>query len=192
MATSNLIIDSNGGKVNIPLTGTAGAPPQMVITPLVNDFGTVAAGVTKMMSFTVSNPGGTELVITKSKPPALGQFVAQTTLAEGSVIAAGQGVTETVTFSSTTTGSFSDVWVITGNDTSGVQNVTFNASQSDNAASGPSGATSGGATGTFGCNANGGRSQGGGAGSLMVCLAVLGGVFARHPRRFRPSVPVRA
>jgi beta-glucosidase len=53
--------------------------------------------------------------------------VPQTTLAEGSVIAAGKTVTETVTFSSPTGGSFSDVWVITGNDTSGVQNVTFDA-----------------------------------------------------------------
>jgi beta-glucosidase len=127
MSTSNLIVDSNGGNVNVPLTGTAGAPPQMVISPLVNNFGTVASGVTKTMSFTVSNTGGTDLIITKSKPPALGKFVAQTTLAEGSVITAGQKVTETVAFSSSTAGTFSDVWVITGNDTSGVQNVTFSA-----------------------------------------------------------------
>jgi hypothetical protein len=126
-ATGNLIVNSNGGNVNIPLTGTSGTPPQMVITPLANDFGTVAIGANKTMSFTIKNTGGLDLTINKSKPPALGNFVAQTTLSEGSTVKAGQTVTETVSFSSSTVGSFSDNWQITGSDTSGLQVVTFTA-----------------------------------------------------------------
>ncbi len=126
-STSNLIINSNGGNVNIPLTGTSGAPPQLVITPLANDFGTVTAGTNKTMSFTVKNNGGIDLTITKSKPPALGKFVAQTTLTEGATITPGQTLTETVSFTSAATGTFTDTWEITGNDTSGLQTVTFSA-----------------------------------------------------------------
>jgi Malectin domain/F5/8 type C domain/Abnormal spindle-like microcephaly-assoc'd, ASPM-SPD-2-Hydin len=122
---SNLVVNSNGGNVTIPAVGTAGAPPQMVITPLSINFGTTGSGVPVTKTFTIKNTGGTDLQITKSKPPALGPFVATTTLAEGSTITAGQTVTESVTFSATAGGSYSDVWVITGNDTSGVQNVAF-------------------------------------------------------------------
>jgi hypothetical protein len=126
-STGNLIINSNGGNVNIPLTGTSGAPPLLVVTPLTNDFGSIAAGTNKSMSFTVKNTGGLDLTITKSKPPALGKFVAQTTLAEGATLTPGQTLTETVSFSSTATGTFTDTWEITGNDTSGLQTVHFSA-----------------------------------------------------------------
>jgi hypothetical protein len=126
-STGNLVINSNGGNVNIPLTGTSGAPPLLVVTPLTNDFGTLAAGANKSMSFTVKNNGGLDLTITKSKPPALGKFVAQTTLAEGATLTPGQTLTETVSFSSAAAGTFTDTWEITGNDTSGLQTVHFSA-----------------------------------------------------------------
>ena len=126
-SASNLVINSNGGNVNIPLTGTSGAPPQLVVTPLANDFGTLASGASKTMSFTVKNNGGLDLTITKSKPPALGKFVAQTTLAEGATLTPGQTLTETVSFSSAAAGTFTDTWEITGNDTSGLQSVGFSA-----------------------------------------------------------------
>ena len=126
-SSSNLIVNSNGGNVNIPLTGTSGAPPLLVVTPLTNDFGTLAAGANKTMSFTVKNTGGLDLTITKSKPPALGKFVAQTTLAEGATLTPGQTLTETVSFSSAAAGTFTDTWEITGNDTSGLQTVHFSA-----------------------------------------------------------------
>jgi Malectin domain/Abnormal spindle-like microcephaly-assoc'd, ASPM-SPD-2-Hydin/F5/8 type C domain len=114
--TSNLVINSNGGNATIQLTGSAGSAPVMVITPLSTDFGTIAAGASKTLSFTVKNTGGTDLQIVKSKPPALGQFVATTTLAEGSVVTAGQTLTESVKLSSSTGGTFNDIWVITGSD----------------------------------------------------------------------------
>jgi hypothetical protein len=114
--TGSLVINSNGGNATIQLTGSSGSAPKMVITPLSTDFGTITAGASKTMSFTIQNTGGTDLQIPKSKPPALGQFVATTTLSEGSVITAGQTITESVKLSSATAGTFNDVWVITGSD----------------------------------------------------------------------------
>ena len=122
---SSLVINTNGGSATIPLAGSAGSAPQMVITPLALNFGTISSGASVTQSFTVKNTGGTDLQITKSKPPALGQFMATTMLGEGSVVAAGQTLTETVKFSATAGGTYNDVWVITGNDSSGVQNVQF-------------------------------------------------------------------
>jgi hypothetical protein len=74
---------------------------------------------------TVSNTGGTCITITKSKPPIGGAFAAATSLAEGSAIAPGESVTETVAFSPTTPGPASGVWLINGNDTSGLHEVSF-------------------------------------------------------------------
>ncbi|HVZ72858.1 MAG TPA: discoidin domain-containing protein [Polyangia bacterium] len=124
----SLVVNSNGGNVTVALTATSGAPPNLTITPIAVDYGSVATGAQSVMTFVLKNTGGTDLTITKSKPPALGPFVATTTLSEGSLITAGAQVTESVTFSSATAGSFSDVWVITGDDANGTQNVTFTAS----------------------------------------------------------------
>ena len=124
----NLIVNSDGGSSNISLTGTSGAPPELVVTPLSIDFGVVDGGASAARSFSVKNVGGLDLMITKSKPPSLGKFSAQTPLAEGTVVKAGQTLTETVRFASTAVGAFSDTWLITGNDTSGLQTVTFSGS----------------------------------------------------------------
>jgi hypothetical protein len=114
--SSNFVVSSNGGNLTIPFTGSAGTPGHLVITPLSIDFGTTSSGVSVTKSFTVQNTGGTDLQITKSKPPGLGQFVAQTTLGEGSALPAGATLTETVKFTSTTGGTFNDIWVITSDE----------------------------------------------------------------------------
>jgi hypothetical protein len=123
--SSALGVNSDGGNVTVALAATSGAPPVLQITPLNVDYGSIAVGAASPMIFVLKNVGGTDLTITKSKPPVLGPFTATTTLSEGSVITAGSSVTESVTFTSQTAGSFSDVWVITGNDATGTQNVSF-------------------------------------------------------------------
>jgi hypothetical protein len=123
--SGSLVVNSNGGNLTIPITGASGTAPHMVITPLSINFGTTSPGVAVTKSFTIQNTGGTDLQIVKSKPPALGQFVATTTLGEGSALPAGQTLTETVQFSSTTNGTYNDVWVITGSDNSTATNVSF-------------------------------------------------------------------
>jgi hypothetical protein len=113
---ANLVINtSNGGNATIPLTGTSGTAPHMVVTPLSLDFGSIAAGSSKTMSFTVQNTGGTDMTITISKVPT-GAFVNTTTLGEGSVVTAGQTLTESVKFSSPTAGTFTSDWELTAND----------------------------------------------------------------------------
>jgi hypothetical protein len=121
----SLGINSTGGNASLSLTGTAAAAPVLTISPPSLDFGTGAVGANRVMSFNVSNTGGSTLTITKSKPPALGTFVATTALTEGTTIPAGQTLTQTISFAPNAAGTFNDVWVITGDDASGVQNVGF-------------------------------------------------------------------
>jgi hypothetical protein len=118
---------STGGALAIPLSGAAGAAPQLVIAPLSLDYGYVPSGTSRSMSFTVSNTGGTNLTITKSKPPVASIFVATTSLPEGTVIAPGSSLTETVSATPTSSGSFSDVWTINGDDGGAARVVTFTA-----------------------------------------------------------------
>jgi hypothetical protein len=106
---------SNGGNATIPLVGQSGSAPHMVVTPLALDFGTIAAGSTKSMSFTIQNTGGTDMTMTISKYPT-GAFINTTTLGEGAVILAGQTVTETVRFQPTAAGTFTSAWELTAND----------------------------------------------------------------------------
>jgi hypothetical protein len=112
---ANLVINSNGGNATIPLAGTSGTAAHMVVTPQSLDFGTITAGSSKTMNFTVQNTGGLDMAITISKYPT-DPFVNTTTLGEGDVVKAGQTVTETVKFSSTTAGSYTGAWELTAND----------------------------------------------------------------------------
>ena len=117
---------TSAGTVSIPMSGSAAAPPNLVITPITVDYGRVPVGAVATGSFKLTNTGGTPLTFTKSKPPVTGVgFTASTTLAEGSTIAAGASVTETVRFAPTVAGAATDAWVLNGNDASGVQTVTF-------------------------------------------------------------------
>jgi beta-glucosidase len=114
----------------VSLTGISGAPSNLVVSPLNVDFGPVAQGTSETLSFTLENTGGSDLTISTSNPPALGAFVAQTSLPVGTTIAAGQTVTETVQFAANASGTITDVWQIAANDSTGLHNVTFTATSS--------------------------------------------------------------
>ncbi len=122
---STLELDSNGGDVVVNISGNSTVPSLLQITPLANNFGNVPIGQTVTKTFSVTNDGGSSLEISKSKPPALGPFTATTSLAEGTTIAAGASLTESVTFTPTAVGTTSDGWVITADDGQGVRTVTF-------------------------------------------------------------------
>jgi hypothetical protein len=119
--------DSLGGTLTVPLSGGGGTAPHLVISSLSLDYGDVPVGSTHSMSFTVSNTGGSNLTITKSKPPAAGLFIPQTSLPEGTVIASGMSLTETVSITPTTAGSFTDFWTLDGDDGGMARVVTFTA-----------------------------------------------------------------
>jgi len=123
-----LVVGSSGGEVTVYLAGAAGEPPLLWIMPTTLDFGTLAPGATASHSFTVRNGGGSDLVITKSKPPGLGVFRAASPLDEGTVIAPGVARTLSVAFAPAAPGAFQDQWLITGDDGNGMSTVTFTGS----------------------------------------------------------------
>ncbi len=123
--TGSIVVTSTAGTVTLPLTGSGTPRQKMVITPKQNKFGNVPVGKTATITFTVANTGGSPLTITRSKPPILGPFVATTNLAEGTTIAPGAQVVETVTFTPTSKKEFKDVWSINSDDGRGVATVSF-------------------------------------------------------------------
>jgi hypothetical protein len=90
-----------------------------------NEYGAVQVGNTLSKSFKLTNTGGTNITITKSKPPTGGAFAATTTLSEGTTIVPGETLSETVTFTPQAPGVTRGAWEINGNDTSGLHEVTF-------------------------------------------------------------------
>jgi iron transport multicopper oxidase len=118
-------MQTTGGNGTVPVSGSAGPPGVLKITSERNEFGEVPIGTTATKSFTITNTGGTNVSITKSKPPGGGEFAATTSLAEGTTIAPGETLTETVAFAPTAPGPASGVWLINGNDTTGLHEVTF-------------------------------------------------------------------
>lgn len=117
-------VQSDGGDATVLVSGSAGDPQSLVVTPMALTFDT-EVGVPRNLGFTLTNAGGAPLTITKSKPPIMGAFSASPPLDEGSVIPPGQSVFEVVTFAPGTTGTFTDQWIITGNDGSGVKTVAM-------------------------------------------------------------------
>ncbi len=119
-------LETNGGNGAIHLTGVAAPPGLLAITPEHNDFGQVPVGGEAVRSFAITNTGGLPVKINISKPPVASEFRAITSLAEGeSEIGPGETVTESVRFTPTVLGPAGDVWRITGQDATGLHEVSF-------------------------------------------------------------------
>ncbi len=118
-------MNTTGGNGTVGLSAIAGTPGALQITSESNDYGSVQVGTTATKTFTVTNTGGSDITITKSKPPSGGAFAATSSLQEGTTIAAGQTLTETVTFTPTWPGYAAGTWQITGDDSSGLHQVQF-------------------------------------------------------------------
>ena len=126
--TAQLTLETDVGDVLVPVRGAAAPPAQISISPAALHFGAVSVGQAELLSFRVSNTGGTPLTILKSKPPVNNRFAAVTTLAEGTVIPPHGSVLEKVRFAPTTTGALSDQWIVNGNDDTGSQRVLVSGS----------------------------------------------------------------
>jgi FAD dependent oxidoreductase/HYDIN/CFA65/VesB family protein/putative pyrroloquinoline-quinone-binding quinoprotein len=118
-------LETTGGNEAVGLSGSAALPGALQIAGEALDYGPVPIGTTQTESFTVTNTGGTAVTITKSKPPSGGAFAATTSLSEGTTIAPGASVSETVAFTPTVAGPASAVWTINGEHTTGVHEVRF-------------------------------------------------------------------
>jgi iron transport multicopper oxidase len=123
--SDEISMETTGGNGAIGLSGSAGPPGVLQITSEQNEYGAVEVGKTASRSFTVANTGGTNVTITKSKPPSGGAFEATTSLSEGTTLQPGESVSETVVFKPTTAGAASSTWAINGTDTTGLHEVAF-------------------------------------------------------------------
>jgi PQQ-like domain/Abnormal spindle-like microcephaly-assoc'd, ASPM-SPD-2-Hydin len=123
--SDELGMETTGGNGAVLLSGSAGPPGKLQITSENNEFGEVPVGKTVSKSFTIQNVGGINVSISKSKPPAGGAFTPTTTLSEGTTLAPGESVVETVSFTPTAPGLATGVWAINGTDSTGLHEVKF-------------------------------------------------------------------
>ncbi len=123
--TGSFGLETTAGTVKVQLSGNCTPPGHLVISSTSVPFGSVGLGATVLANFTLTNNGGSPITFLKSKPPALGPFLAQTSLPEGSSLGAGASVTETVAFTPTQLGTVSDMWFLNAADGTGLQTVTF-------------------------------------------------------------------
>jgi HYDIN/CFA65/VesB family protein/putative pyrroloquinoline-quinone-binding quinoprotein len=135
--TSAIGLDSDGGNKTIGLSATASTPGLLQFSSESYDFGSILIGTTAAYTFTITNAGGTKVTITKSKPPFGGEFAATSSLPEGTTIAPGQKVTETVNFTPTSVGTSTGMWAITGDDGSGPHQVVFTGTGISTPSAGP-------------------------------------------------------
>lgn len=120
--TDEIGLETTGGNRAVGLSGSAGKPGALQISGEAIDYGQVKVGGSESRTFTVTNTGGTDVTITKSKPPDGGEFAATTSLPEGTTIEPGRSLEETVAFNPTTPGAAHGAWLING---SGLHEVRF-------------------------------------------------------------------
>jgi hypothetical protein len=120
-----LTLKTSAGESTVALAGAGGKPGVLKFAPETVEYGNVPVGSTVSKTFTITNTGGTNVTMTKSKPPLGGSFAATSTLSEGTTIAPGETLTETVAFSPTAPGGATGVWALNGTDTSGLHEIKF-------------------------------------------------------------------
>ncbi len=126
--SSQIVLETSAGNGTVALAGSAGKPGVLTVSGEENEFGAVAVGASASRSFKLTNTGGTNINITKSKPPSGGAFEATTSLPEGTTLTPGESVTETVTFTPIAPGKATGTWLINGDDASGLHEVKFSGS----------------------------------------------------------------
>ncbi len=123
--TDTLEVDSDGGDQIVTLTGKSTAPSVLKITPMTVNFGKVTVGHSVTEKFRLTDVGGSSLTFSKSKPPDKGEFTALTTLPEGTTMAAGSSLVESVRFTPKAVGHATGGWILNANDNRGVRTVAF-------------------------------------------------------------------
>jgi hypothetical protein len=123
--SGNLVLkNSISETVTVPLKGVGVPPGHLTITPTTLDYGSVATGTAKTLTFDIANTGAGPLVITKAKPPA-GTFGTSAPLPEGLILAPGAHRTQAVTFTPPTAGAASASYVITADDGQGAITIAL-------------------------------------------------------------------
>jgi MYXO-CTERM domain-containing protein len=119
--SDEVVVDTSAGQETVPLSGSAAIAGNLVLNPTSLQFGTVAQGQTKVLEFQVSNTGGSQVTVTKSKPPGTGVgFTNTDNLQEGSTIGPGKTRTLHVQFQPQQAGPATDHWTINADGDQGV------------------------------------------------------------------------
>jgi outer membrane protein assembly factor BamB len=124
-AHDTLTVTSDLGSVEIPIAATAVSGAPHLTTPTVLSFGDVAVGLSRTLSFPITNDGNIAMTINKAKAPA-GAFSTATPIAEGLVIPPGDTAYQSVTFTPTATGQVGDpstYYLISTDDGTGAHEV---------------------------------------------------------------------
>ncbi|MCW2948091.1 MAG: bamB 2 [Actinoallomurus sp.] len=120
---SSISIASTSGTLTIPVTATAVTGyGKLVLTPSAVDFGSLATGSSRTLSFDITNAGNLPVTVTKAKAP-IGDFTSSAPLAEGTVIGAGQVVHQSVTFQPSRPGAQTATYDLTGDAGQGAMSV---------------------------------------------------------------------
>ncbi|NIH78390.1 choice-of-anchor D domain-containing protein [Amycolatopsis viridis] len=123
--SSKFSVTSDQGSVTVPLKATAlSGQPQLTLEPELVDYGIVPVGKPVTKTFTIANTGTVPLTVTKAKAPE-GVFHTDTPLAEGQVLAPGDELQQTVTFTPTDAYPATAQYQVTGDDGRGAQIVTL-------------------------------------------------------------------
>lgn len=127
--SAQLTFDTNSGQPaaerQIGFTGQAAGVPKLSIAPSALSYGTVPLGQSRNKTFTLTNTGGTDLIITRSKPPITDGFSAVTQVPEGTTLTPGESMTVTVAFTPTSLGTKTSSWQLNAEDGGGIRTVTF-------------------------------------------------------------------
>lgn len=127
--SAQLTFATNSGQPEqeqqIGFTGQAAAAPKLTINPSALSYGTVPIGQSSRKTFTLTNTGGTDLIITRSKPPITDGFSAVTQVPEGTTLTPGQSMTVSVQFKPTSLGAKTSSWQLNAEDGGGIRTVTF-------------------------------------------------------------------
>jgi hypothetical protein len=114
--------------VGVPVSASAALPAHLSVSRTATYFGAMRVGSAASAAVTLTNDGGTATMITRSKPPArqVG-FRPTTELDEGTILDPGRSVTLHVAFAATKVGHFTDTWLVTADDGTGLHTLVFDA-----------------------------------------------------------------
>jgi hypothetical protein len=115
--TLTITSDASNSPLSVPVSGTGTQPPQaqLAVSPSSVNFGNVNAGGTSAQSVTVTNSGNAAATISQVSESGAGFSV--TGISSPYTLAAGSGVTMSVTFAPTATTSYSGTVTVTSNAT---------------------------------------------------------------------------
>ncbi len=126
--SDELVVESTGGTAVVALSGITGTPPHLSFSStVVTAPGNTELGRPVKLAVTITNTGGTALIINRSKPPTKTGFSVADYVPEDETLQAGASTTASVTVTPMVLGLNSDVWEFNGNDGGGVRTITFRA-----------------------------------------------------------------